>query len=440
MSPPGKLAAALALLAAFPAAAHARAGDPDRGFGRAGTVTLKAVNADAVGGAVKVLRGGEVLAGGSAAGQFVVLRLRRTGSVDRRFGNDGQVVPQLPGTTLDGVRALATFRDGRIVATATLQVSGGTTRWAVVRLLPNGEVDPSFGGGLGYVLAGPDAAVLGAMVMDRTGDIVLAGARTVGAAEVPVVERLLPDGTPDPGFGAGGTVDGGALGLSGRATGVLVRPDGTTTFCTGTAADRVGPSTFTLVRLLATGAPDPGFGGTGVVSLPLTPIGGPGAGAAAVRGGPSGTLLVAGTDASERGTERGVVLRLRPDGTLDPRFGTGGIIRVARSGRSLRLAAMVRDPHGRILLAGTGPAPGGLVVRLRASGRRDRTFGNGGLTYPRLGRPPGGDPIYTTLDAIDADGSRALLAGSAAGPGTLLRAPGGTTYLGRFALTVSRLR
>ena len=57
------------------------------------------------------------------------------------------------------------------------------------------------------------------------------------------------------------------------------------------------------------------------------------------------------------------------------------------------------------------------MVRLRASGRRDTTFGNNGITYPLLGRPPGGDPIYTSLDAIDANGARAIIAGSAAGPG-----------------------
>ena len=102
---------------------------------------------------------------------------------------------------------------------------------------------------------------------------------------------------------------------------------------------------------------------------------------------------------------------------------------------------MARDSSGRILVAGSGQPPEAVVMRLRASGRRDSTFGNGGVTYPLLGRPPGGDPIYTTLDAIDAAGSRPLIAGSAAGPGQLIRGnPAGTLYTGRFALTVSRLR
>jgi uncharacterized delta-60 repeat protein len=432
---------ALAVLTVLaPAAAQARAGDADGTFGRRGTVTLKATGADAVGGAVKVLPGHKVLAGGSAAGKLVVLRLRRTGSLDSGFGERGQVVPNLPGSSLDGVRALATFRDGRIVAAATLQLSGGGTQLALVRLLPNGEIDPSFGAGLGYVLAGPVGSTLGSMAMDRNGNIVVVGGRPAGAGEVPLVIRLAPDGTPDGTFGSGGTVDGAALGLAGRATGVLVRPDGAVVFCVGAGPDRSGPATFTVVRLLVNGAPDPGFAGTGIVSLPLTPFSGAGAGAAAVRGGPADTLLVAGTDVTQKGSLRGVVVRLKPNGKLDGHFGHAGVVRVSRAGRDLRVRAMTRDGNGRIVLSGSASPAEGLVVRLRASGRRDTTFGTGGLTYPQLGLPPGGSPIYTTLDGVDADGSHVLLAGAAAGPGPLTRSLAGNAYGGRFALTVSRLQ
>jgi uncharacterized delta-60 repeat protein len=434
------LSATAALLMLVPAAAQARPGDPDGAFARRGTVTLKATGADAVGGAVKAISGHRVLAGGSAGGKLVVLRLRRSGALDSGFGNHGQVAPALPGTSLDGVRSLATFRDGRIVAAATLQTASGA-QIALVRFLPSGEIDPSFGNGLGYVITGPAGSTLGSMAMDRTGNIVVAAGRASGGGEVPYVLRLAPDGSPDETFGANGMVDGAALGLAGRATGVLARPDGTVVFCTGAGEDRSGPATFSIVRLLAGGAPDPAFGGTGVVSLPLTPFSGTGAGAAAVRGGPSGTLLVAGTDVTEKGTLRGVVLRLKANGTLDPGFGRGGIARISRAGRDLRVTAFTRDGGGRIVLAGAGDPPDSLLVRLRASGRRDTTFGNGGLTYPKLGRPPGGDPVYTTLDAIEADGSNLLLAGSAAGPGPLIRSLGGpATFGGRFALTVSRLR
>src|SRR3954451_11080594 len=178
------LAAALLLTFLLPVAAQARAGDPDKRFGRQGTVSLKATAADAVGGAVKVISGNRVLAGGAAAGQFVVVRLRSTGTLDSRFGTGGQVVPALPGTTLDGVCALAVFRDGRIVAAGTLRLADGTTRFVAFRLLPTGEIDPGFGGGLGYVLAGPPGAELGSMVMDANGNVTLGGSR---AGNVPII-------------------------------------------------------------------------------------------------------------------------------------------------------------------------------------------------------------------------------------------------------------
>src|SRR3954462_501266 len=153
------------LLLALPSSAFAAAGDPDRTFGRRGTVTLKGTHADAVGFAVNVVGGNRVLAGGSAAGQLVLVKLRASGSLDSAFGTRGQVVPALPGTSLDGVRSIQTFRDGRIVAAGTLRQPDGTTRFVVLRLLPTGEIDPGFGAGLGYVLAGPNDAQLATMTM-----------------------------------------------------------------------------------------------------------------------------------------------------------------------------------------------------------------------------------------------------------------------------------
>ena len=435
------LLVALAALALVPAAAEARPGEPFTDFGRRGTVTLKATSNDAVGSAVKVVSGNRVLAGGAAAGQFVIVKLRSSGSLDSTFGTSGQVVPALPGSTMDGVRALATFRDGRILAAGTLTVADGTTRMVVLRLLPSGEIDPSFGAGLGYLLVGPVNAQLAAMTMDRDGNVILGGGRPAGpGAEAPIVIRLLPDGTADPAFGSNGSVDGAALGLSGRATSLLVRSEGTITFTVGAGPENVGNATFNTVRLLATGAPDTSFGGTGVVSVPLGPGAGTGIGAFAVSRGPSTTTLVAGTDLTNSGTPRGSVLRLRADGTLDTRFGSSGIVHVARAGRDIRITSMVRDNRARILLAGTGQPPDSLIVRLRVGGSRDTSFGNGGLTYPVLGNPPGGEPVFTTFNAIDIAGTRAVIAGSSAGPGALVRSPNGVAFRGRFALTVSKLQ
>lgn len=425
IAPMMRVLTVLALLLALPSAAFAAAGDPDRDFGRRGTVTLKATDADAVGHAVKVVSGNRVIAGGAAAGQLVIFKLRTSGSLDSAFGTRGQVVPALPGTSLDGVKGIATVRDGRVVASGTLRLADGSTRFATLRLLPSGEVDPGFGAGLGYVLSGPSDVELGAMAMDRNGVVYLGG--TSGGA--PFLMRLLGDGTPDPAFA------NPALGLTGKITGILLRTDGTITYTVA-----AGAASFTVVRLLPTGAPDPAWGGTGVVTHPLGPGAAPGIGAAAVRQGPASTTLVAGTDLTAAGNPRGSVLRLTADGSIDTRFGSNGVARVSRSDREIRITAMVRDRSGRILLAGTGRPPDSLLLRLRANGARDKTYGSNGITYPVLGQPPGGTPIYTRFDALDVAGSKAVVVGSAAGPGPLVRSFVGTSYTGRFALTVTRFQ
>ena len=352
-----------------------------------------------------------------------MIKLRASGSLDSAFGTRGQVVPALPGTSLDGVKGIQTVRDGRVVASGTLRLADGSTRFVTLRLLPSGEIDPSFGAGQGYVLSGPTDAELGAMTMNRDGVVYLAGS----SAGAPYVMRLLPDGTPDPAFA------NPALGVAGRVTGLLVRTDGTLTYTVQT-----GAASFTVVKLNAAGALDPTWGGTGVVTHVLSPGTGPGLGAAAVRQGPTTTTLVAGTDTTAAGTARGSVIRLNADGSLDTTFGNKGIVRVSRAGRDLRITAMVRDRSGRIVLAGTGRAPDSMLVRLRASGARDSKFGNGGLTFRVLGQPPGGSPVYTRFDAVDVAGSKPVVVGSSAGPGPLVRSISGTAFTGRFALTVSR--
>lgn len=430
--------AAVALALVTPGVAQARAGQADTHFAKRGTQTLNVRGGDAVGGAILTLSDGRLLAGGAAAGKLVVVRLHSTsGKLDSDFGSHGQVVLALPGTTLDGVQALAVFRDGRIVAAGTLAAADGS-HMVAVKLLPDGEVDPSFGGGLGYVLAGPAGAQLGGMAMDRNGNIVLAGSRT---GEVPLVIRLLPDGTPDATFGSGASVDGAALGLAGRATAVLARPDGSVVFTVGATPGHTGSSAFTTVRLLANGAPDPGFSGTGISTVALgTPVAGDGLGAGALQVGPSGTFVVGGTILSPHGSQQALVTRLKANGTLDKRFGTHGFARIARAGRNLRVTGLARDAVGRIVIAGTARAPGSLVARLHAGGRRDTHFGTRGVTFPALGRPGRAAPVYTELRAVDTVGTHAVLAGLAAAPGALIRSTSGTAYAGRFALTISRLR
>ena len=92
------------------------------------------------------------------------------------------------------------------------------------------------------------------------------------------------------------------------------------------------------------------------------------------------------------------VWRLKSDGTLDPKFGNGGFLRLAISG----VSAPVLGPTGRIVV--TGSVNGNIAVeRVNANGTPDATFGTAGVAV--LDRTGAGTSV-----AVRKDG-RVLVAG-----------------------------
>jgi uncharacterized delta-60 repeat protein len=131
------------------------------------------------------------------------------GAFDRSFGGDGRVQLTVPGEWT-GPGALAVQPDGKLLVAGT---SGGMPFAA--RFLDDGELDPSFGSeGIARVTAARPIGVRG-VTIDPAGRILLLGtsSREPGKDDGAVV-RLLADGTPDTGFGSGGVVTVGFDDLS----------------------------------------------------------------------------------------------------------------------------------------------------------------------------------------------------------------------------------
>jgi uncharacterized delta-60 repeat protein len=88
------------------------------------------------------------------------------------------------------------------------------------------------------------------------------------------------------------------------------------------------------------------------------------------------------------GLQGGVtLLRLNPDGTPDPTFGTGGRMVTALGGRPTVTSVAVRKDGG-IVVAGGVANPGGsdmFLARYSDLGQLDSTFGTGGLVIADLG-------------------------------------------------------
>ncbi len=236
-----------------------------------------------------------------------------------------------------------------------------------------------------------------------------------------VVVRYLPSGRIDRSFGGGdGVVEIPAGGEHFRdehpgITGLAVQDDGKIVVGAVTG----GPLSSLLVRLSARGRLDRGFGGDGKVTTPfgsyVATESGNGLAVAA-----DGSILVVGTRATSMIRGDFAAARYLPDGTLDPGFGAAGVASVHvmeggveqyEWGRAIALC-----PNGRILLAGS--ADNGFVAtmaaaQLDATGQPDEAFGEGGRATSTPVRQAAGplDPSTDALAlAIQPDGS-ALLAG-----------------------------
>ena len=228
-----------------------------------GTIADVAIQAD----------GKIVLAGGVGNQRFWAARLNRDGTPDTGFGSGGAVTVDL-GPHPDQATSVAIQPDGRIVLAGAAQNGDSDFDYdaALVRLDPDGSLDPSFAGDgiltedLSANLS-PDA--LSDVALRPSGEIV--GAAAVGHERGPAPpssEVVEVDGAGDPvaGFGNGGEVDLGPPADYYDGPRLALDSQGRTVVLLGTAADRT-VAHLGLARLTATGALDPSFSGDGRADL-----------------------------------------------------------------------------------------------------------------------------------------------------------------------------
>jgi uncharacterized delta-60 repeat protein len=239
-----------------------------------------------------------------------------------------------------------------------------------------GELDSSFGvGGKAQVAFGPESGA-SRVAVQPDGKILVAGSPE--ASQAFSIARLLPNGNPDPTWGGGGVATT-PLGEFASAYDVAVQPDGKVV-AIGEAPGAEGED-FAIVRYLASGIPDPSFGGgDGVVVLP---VGTEGDQARAVAIGPGGRIAVVGiSDLPSFSNAVGVAM-LESDGTPEAAFAEDGTTLVATdSGEDDRGEGVAFQPDGKILIAdstGGGGGDGFTVIRLGLDGKPDPSFDGDGV-------------------------------------------------------------
>jgi uncharacterized delta-60 repeat protein len=130
---------------------------------------------------------------------------------------------------------------------------------------------------------------------------------------------------------------------------------------------------FVLPTLLMAGAGslDPTFGTNGIVTTANT-----GANAAAIQN--DGKIVVAGSISTGQNPRQPGIMRYNIDGTLDPNFGSGGRVIVPATVEVGPVFAVAIQSDGKILAATPNNLRVG-VFRFNANGTPDRTFGSNGV-------------------------------------------------------------
>ncbi|CAN5894080.1 hypothetical protein BH11MYX4_BH11MYX4_07860 [soil metagenome] len=197
-------------------------------------------------------------------------------------------------------------------------------------------------------------------------------------------------GDVDTGFGCAGVASYGVANLDIVVKAIAVQADDKIVAVGETYNTSTNHHDAWAARFTSAGKLDTTFAAAGIFTKSFTPLGGP-TSANAVVVQPSGALVIGGGYYSE-GSQNGVgrtafVLRLLPDGTLDPAFGTAGVVETSAMTyvHALRLQA-----NGSIVAAGetctTSAICHAAVGRLSgSSGAPDAGFGAAGFATTNLG-------------------------------------------------------
>jgi uncharacterized delta-60 repeat protein len=398
-----RVAAALALFAGT-AVASGTAGALDPTFGGGDGVAVEAGIDANLGGGVAIDAEGRTVAVGyttTPTTMWWVGRFTTSGALDTTFAGGAGYA------TFLGREAWAVAIDGsgRILVAGGAYWTSGTgknkttqTDFTLIRLLPNGTLDSTFGtGGMVHTDFGNPNDVAFEILVQDDGNIVVAGQSgyAYGGPGL-AMARYLPTGALDATFGGGTGKRTHSLGLTSGSVNLVagLRRDSSGRFLTTVSGKTPSDTNFQayLVRVLANGDLDTSFAMRKLQAPYSTDWKYMSAKDLLLQ--PDGKIVVAGAANSYAAVRLGFASRMNDDGTPDSSFATGGLfVTPLPTGTSMiNVGGVLLAADGKLLVAtnrapvaGTGNQVA-VVLRLDASGALDPTFGTGGVseaaTYP----------------------------------------------------------
>lgn len=313
-----------------------------------------------------------------------IVRLNANGTVDTGF-NTGTGLGLVAGSnSYQNGNTVAVQADGKILVGGSFTAFNGSAAPGLVRLLATGGVDASFNAPFN------NASEVTAVIVQPDGKLLVTGYLTLATGGAPSLVRLNTNGTLDTSFNSAySDLYGSGFG----DPSVVLQPDGKLLVCGYSTA-----GTLQAARLNANGSVDASFYAPTAFNDVYT-----------LGVQPNGTVLVGGTSFYSTGTEQPLV-RLTATGALDAAFAPK--LQTAGS-----LLAAVRQPDGRLLLAGNVTEYNGVavhqVLRVSAAGVLDAAFGAATTSLPSaatsLALQPDGKVLVGTTQRVvrlNATGSR----------------------------------
>lgn len=330
---------------------------------------------------------GKIVVAGSSnvnsANKFAVARYNADGSLDTSFDFDGYLTTAI-GASNDEAYSLAIQSDGKIVVAGS-STNGGETNFAIVRYNADGSLDTSFGvdGKVTTSIGFSDSAT--ALAIQTDGKIVAAGFCSAPApcasSYAFAVVRYNSNGSLDPTFGSDGngivTTDITGSGESSFALSVAIRPDGK--IVTAGYVNTSPGTAFAVVRYNSDGSLDTGFDSDGIVTTVIQ-MGTNKAKSVAIQ--LDGKIIAAGDS-----NQFSAFARYNSDGSLDPSFGTDGIVVASLGGNSVINSVSIQS-DGRVVGAGyvfNGTSNDFAIARLNSDGSFDDTFDTDGIVLTPIG-------------------------------------------------------
>jgi len=371
----------------------------------------------------KVMRFLGILAGVAIAGAWISAFAQTgdcfnelPGCLDAGFGVNGRVTAP-SGMEVNGIAIQTVAGEERIVIVGRTLETKPTppVSWVVVRYLPNGSLDPTFGSG-GIVKMTPKSGryEAAAVVVQPDNKLVVGGwGYYSGKQDLPIVARYNENGSPDSTFGSGGKVFVPCAYNSkiGGATGAIALQANGKILMTGQYG-WISSRRLFVCRLNGNGQLDTTFNGTGQYLI-MDAIG-DGSDIVTQWIGQEERIVATGPlyESYSNPYAKAAILRFRSNGQLDTSFNGSGMVLIDNSyaaavavDSSNRLLALISQGLARFDISGTLDASFGIAG---IAGSQHAGFGFGpdfAIQADQKILCPGGFENYLAVQRFDANGA-----------------------------------